>query len=194
MPNWCANSLEIVGDKDEIKKFASLIEEWTSKNYIENGFGPKWLENIVGNSGLADPCDGSYACRGELYEADVFERGDKAELTLYYDTAWCPATRFVQDLCEKHLPSGYEILYTAEEGGCGIYVTNRDDLMDTYCLDSYGDIEGDFSISAEALKTLIKEQLKYKRNFSLASLIKRAQKKLEVCINKWEYVPIEETD
>ena len=56
-------------NEEKLEKFYHLLEEWTSKNYKENGFGLNWLGNIVGNSGIGTIDAGKESdlrCRGRL--------------------------------------------------------------------------------------------------------------------------------
>ena len=43
MPNWCTTKLIINhSDKNELKVFDKLLDQWTSRDYMENGFGHNW--------------------------------------------------------------------------------------------------------------------------------------------------------
>ncbi len=47
MPNWCNTCIRFQGNKDEISEFHNQLNEWTSKKFIETGFGETWLGNIL---------------------------------------------------------------------------------------------------------------------------------------------------
>lgn len=132
MPNWCYTNINIkCNSEKEAKALHDKIEKWTSVNYCENGFGFNWLGNIVGNSGIDDRKDGndfSVCCRGSLIYLDITDIGD--ELIIDMETAWIPMLQMWKRICDKHLPSGYDIKYSAEETGCELYETNIQELID----------------------------------------------------------------
>lgn len=148
MPNWCNNEIIIThDDKKQLKLLNERIKEWTSKDFVENGFGCNWLGNIVGNSGVADYTNDfvtktgkSLRCRGSLSYSEF--NGDA--VVIWTETAWVPMIQMWKLICDKYLP-GADITFTAEEPGCGVYVTNDPDLEGCYYLDIWGDVPEEFS-------------------------------------------------
>jgi len=137
MPNWCATEINIYSsDRQKLEVLNKLIEEWTSKDFVENGFGHNWLGNVVGFSGIAgwdkekDDFNKNIRCRGCL--SGIYLYGD--HLQVYTETAWAPMMQMWELICDKYLPD-HEIMFTAEECGCGIYETNDPDVEGTYYLD-----------------------------------------------------------
>lgn len=135
MPNWCYNDITIIGPTEEdAQKFYKNLEEWTSKNYKDNDFGLHWLGNIVGNSGLDDPVNGKYECRGSIAYMDC----DSDEISIQTETAWGPMNDMWTALIERDMPDG-EFYYMAEEPGMGVYCTNRSELDGKYYYDYWCD-------------------------------------------------------
>ena len=54
MPNWCYTAYHFQGKENELKILYDKINEWTSKQFIETGFGDSWLGNILYGVGLQD--------------------------------------------------------------------------------------------------------------------------------------------
>lgn len=145
MPNWCYTNITIFHyDEEKLKKFFKQIDEWSKKTYAKNGFdcegaGCRWLGNIVGNAGLAtwksrgdkgEDFEPYIRCRGTLN--DLYLNGNNIEL--HTETAWVPMMQMWQELVDKYLPDA-DIWYTADESGCGLYVTNDPDLIGKYNID-----------------------------------------------------------
>lgn len=133
MPNWCFTQMIFHGAKEEIKDFHSKIEEWTSKNYQENGFGVNWLGNVLHGAGLGDRINSdvdSLRCRGNityLGEVETFKGSTEATFNLDTETAWCPMTLMWSEVI---ITLGYKTIgfsYCAEEPGFEIY-----DIYDPY--------------------------------------------------------------
>ena len=129
MPNWCCNCEIIAGPKEEVKKLRDLIEEWTSKNYVENGFGLEWLGNIVIGAGFTiyddDPVNGFY-CRGNLSDALEIEEGkDGEDWELHFQslTAGGPMPQMWYAIVAKYAPH-CKYYYYSEEHGNQFYESN----------------------------------------------------------------------
>lgn len=117
MPNWCSNSVTIVGDRAEVEQLNRIMEELENRQEpsISNGFGTTWLGCLV--DALGESTDDIY-CRGE-WMCRTFEEG---ELRFEVESAWSPSTE-VFDLIEQKFES-LKCYYVAEEPGMCIYVTN----------------------------------------------------------------------
>lgn len=139
MPNWCFTDITIYhNDEEKVKSLKEKIDKWTSKDFVENGFGHNWLGNIVGNSGIAkwvkqgDRYDFEHniRCRGSLDSISL----DNHRLMLQTSTAWAPMMQMWVKVCEKYLPDA-DILFVAEEPGNGIFETNDPDMIGSYYID-----------------------------------------------------------
>ncbi len=133
MPNWCYTSMTIEGN--DAKNLYDNIVKWQNEGTeIENSWGNEWLGLLVEKGLNTDPVNGKYECRG-CFTLDSF---DNDMFQVYTETAWGPMMAMWSDLIETYCPTS-ELLYSAEEPGCGVYVTNDPDLEGKYCLDSWDD-------------------------------------------------------
>lgn len=204
MPNWCSTNISIkCKNKEDATMLYNKIEEWTSSDYCKNGFGHNWLGNIVGNSGLDKLKDGDFSirCRGELSYLDLNDN----ELIISTETAWTPMVQMWVKLCEKYI-SEYEIFYSAEECGCGLYFTNDPDLIGKYLVDSIDDeftdkfLDGesyDLETSEDYLRKVLQKLLdtsEKNMKILLEKFEEREHGYEEVYINPWEYVPLSDLE
>lgn len=126
MPNWCNTQIEIKNENiGELQTFADKLEDWTSCNYIDNGFGLNWLGNVVGNAGIYEDVN----CRGVV---EYFYITDDS-LIIDTETAWQPMLKMWELLLAKYLPEAI-LYFEAEECGFGLYATNKEDLEGQYLI------------------------------------------------------------
>ena len=130
MPNWCWSRMQVKANKTKINNFYLLLKEWTSKNYVANGFGTNWIGNIVGNSKMGSWINDEFVSPdGEIYQArgtlDDYYVVDSS-LIIYTTTAWSPKFKIFMDLFAKYFEN-YELIYETTEEGCGFAYTNDPD-------------------------------------------------------------------
>ena len=189
MPNWCMTNMNIYcDDKDKLKEFNNLLDEWTSRDYMKNGFGHCWLGNIVLGSGVGtidSNKETDLRCSGTMCYKDLHED----QLTIETETAWSPMMTMWFKLIEKYIPDA-RLFYTAEESGCGIFYTNDPDYVGKYIIDSWNDEvesnwEADKKEIVEVLQFLLKtEETNVKK---LINMLHESDID-DVSINQWEYV------
>lgn len=193
MPNWCSTYIEIKNEnKDELKKLHDLLDEWTSKNYMDNGFGTTWLGNIVLGSGIGTvdtDNETDVECRGWLEYMQLYDN----TLTLQTETAWSPKLKMWKLLCEKYLPNS-KIIYNAEEIGMELFCTNDSGLAGKYRLVVNGWSEYDLT-KEEVIKALQKELETEETDFE--KLLKLAEEETKdnddyYYVHEWEQMAIEE--
>lgn len=198
MPNWCYNYITINNeDKKELEKLNNLIEEWTSKDHVENGFGLNWLGNIVGNSGI-DTWDeekhnfsSGTRCRGTLVEYNL----DEEELLITTETAWCPMIQMWIKILEKYSPTS-SLVFDAEEPGNEIYVTNDDYYRGLYYIDSCRD---DYDFDREANEDIVRELIQKLCNTEetdievLMEIFKQSEQE-DIWIHEWDMVELEDCE
>lgn len=145
MPNWITTDYIFHGNYDEISKLHSKIEEYTSKNYMKNGFGESWLGNILCGCGLSDCIDTQdksklIRCRGwiEYYddiECNPLDLNDWS-LQLCASTAWCPMAKMWEAVIDKlNLKS---VGFT--------YMSTSPDVYEIYDPNGYGDFDYKYNI------------------------------------------------
>lgn len=198
MPNWCFTQMIFHGEKEEITDFHNKIEEWTSKNYQENGFGVNWLGNILYGAGLgdrlkADAKPSVLRCRGDITfigDIDTFKDSTEATFNLDTETAWCPMTLMWSEVIKTIGYKSIGFSYMAEEPGCEIYEIYDPyggDFDDKYYIDIFvdGDDEQDerftqfydqrYYADDDDLRDALQDLLKTDEQ-DLKTLIERAQK------------------
>lgn len=202
MPNWCSTDITITGGKKQVEFLHNKIEEWTSKNAVENGFGKYWLGNILINSGVisAEQLDKvpHPRCRGSLGFSDLNTDTEPAELYIQTETAWSPMLQMWVEVLKKY-NLDLEIIYTATECGCELYLTNDPCLSDKYVIDVFDDIEGvesDYEATEQYVIELLRELL-YTNEKDIKRLMRqfyKAEVSEKMSIHPWEYAEIEELD
>lgn len=160
MANWCFTRITINHESEtELEKLDKLLDEWTSKDYMDNGFGHKWLGNIVLGSGVGTVDtnkETDLRCRGWITDHFIEDN----QLHIDTETAWNPMLQMWTKVLEKYLPDA-ELLYEAEECGNEIYSTNDPTMKDCYIIDCCGieDVESDWEASEETVRKTLQELL-----------------------------------
>lgn len=197
MPNWCSTDITINCDNNEkLADFYAKIEEWTSHDYKENGFGHNWLGNIVGNSriGTVDENKETYLrCRGVLSYMDLMYES----LVIHTETAWVPMLLMWRKLLDKYLPDA-ELIYSAEELGCEVLATNDPYYIEKYYIDAWGieNVESNDCATKEEVIKLLQELLDIKEE-SIDELLKQlslSEFNDRLYINKWEFSEVDNWD
>ena len=142
MSNWCLTKIDINTDSDETAQtIHDNIEQWLKAPEDEsiNG-GDDWLGCLAVNSGVIasyDDIDESpIACRGEV-ECLTLD-GDGVHMLT--STEWGPMLEVIYRALEKNFDlDGIDIVYSAEEPDCDMYVTNDENVAGTYRVDIYSD-------------------------------------------------------
>lgn len=132
MPNWAYNNEVIYGPEKEIEELYEKLKEWTSKNQIENGFGTKWIGNIVICAGFKagsryhygkEPDPNELDCRGRIInDFDMMKDEDGyAKITFSSETAWGEFSYTWDTILAKHAPH-CKYYFMSEEYGMCIFV------------------------------------------------------------------------
>lgn len=125
MPDWCDTRMIIEGPKDQVENIRKLISQWTSKNYAKNGFGHRWLGNIVLGAGFSYEGKNGLSCRGAITEIEEVEEKEPGlyYFQLYYTSAWEDLSETWQIILGKFAPS-CKMYYCAEELEGDFFITN----------------------------------------------------------------------
>lgn len=191
MPNWCSTEITITcKDMSEAKKLYELVEDWTSSDKMENGFGHNWLGNVVLGSGIGtvdEDVNTDIRCRG--YITDKYYSGNKVRIST--ETAWAPMLRMWVLIMAKYTP-GAQINYEAVESGMEIYSTNWQEMAGTYYVDIW-DHDTSYCETEENAKRIMQLILKSdEENFEKLAY-ELEEEELGVC-HPWEIVPVTEWD
>ena len=141
MPNWCSNTIEIEGTKEQINAFVSFLDEQTGKEWF-SFFKPTppelkeegWYEWNVENWGTKWNCDAQDWVKVENPSAD------ESSVTFWFDSAWSPPTalyEFIEATSTLNIKASYN------EGGMGFvgeFVDGVDECFNYECLEDLDSI------------------------------------------------------
>ena len=141
MPNWCSNTIEIEGTKEQINAFVSFLDEQNGKEWF-TFFKPTppelkeegWYEWNVENWGTKWNCDAQDWVKVENPSAD------ESSVTFWFDSAWSPPTalyEFIEATSTLNIKASYN------EGGMGFvgeFVDGVDECFNYECLEDLDSI------------------------------------------------------
>ena len=135
MPNWCSTRVTL-RCKDEAASHAvyDKLKSW-NKSVMDTDFGDAWLGNILVNSGF---CSGEKACYSPSLRCRGFIlwiKTDGQDVLIDTETAWAPMLQMWRIVCDRCFPEVTKILYTAEEPGMEVFITNDEDIVGNVILD-----------------------------------------------------------
>lgn len=151
MPNWAYTMYYATGDKEQLKKLHSIMDElecMKDPGLHDNGFGSTWLGNLV------IKLDGDWEkvyCRGYW---DNLVLHDDGSISFSVESAWGELNE-VREFIEKKFPC-VKLYFQCEESGNGVYETN-DDTGEYFPERYYLWVEGSDSLYHETLEDLIKD-------------------------------------
>ena len=170
MPNWAYTAYHATGDKEQLKKLHSLMDElecMKDPGLHENGFGSTWLGNLV------IKLDGNWKkiyCRGSW---DNLLLHDDGTVSFSVESAWGELNE-VRVFIEEKFP-GVKLYFQCEESGMGIYLMN-DDTGEYFPEKYYLWVENEdteYYTSLEALATDV-EKITGSRNLKSLDSCKKA--------------------
>ncbi len=121
MANLAFTQYHAVGDKEQLQKLHSLMDElecMKDPGLHDNGFGSTWLGNLV------IKFDGDWEkvyCRGYWDNLVLHEDGS---ISFSVESAWGELNE-VREFIEEYFPN-IRLFFQCEESGMGIYQTNDD--------------------------------------------------------------------
>ena len=131
MPNWCSNTIEIEGTKEQINKFVSFLDEQNGKEWF-TFFRPTppelksegWYEWNVENWGTKWNCDAQDWMKIENPSED------QASVTFWFDSAWAPPIALYEHI-ELNSPLNVKASYNeCGMGFVGEFVDGSDDYYE----------------------------------------------------------------
>ena len=205
MPNWCYTRIEFRGEPQKVKALYDFIDNDKANNAvgIKNDFKSKWLGNYLVRAGFSY---NDYNCRGAVTYIGGIEEGGTF-FTIDTETAWGPMLAMWKAIIEKVAP-GVEIIYSAEEPGNVVLMTNDPYYVGKYYVELY-DEEALPPNVAEALswdaydevtETELRDALLSVLGLDSSTSTDNLIEALEeltgddgVAIHKWNFVPVEDT-
>ena len=139
MPNWCSNTIEIEGTKEQINAFVSFLDEQNGKEWF-SFFKPTppelkvegWYEWNIENWGTKWNCDAQDWVKVEN------PSGDESSVTFWFDSAWSPPTalyEFIEATSTLNIKASYN------EGGMGFVGEFVDGVDECFNYESLEDLE-----------------------------------------------------
>jgi hypothetical protein len=161
MPNWCSNTIEIQGTKEQVNKFVSFLDEQSGKEWFDffhpcpqelKDVGDVSLtapvnEDLFEKYGASDWYTWSANNWGTKWNCDAQDwikvespNGDEASVSFWFDSPWGPPIALYQ-----FIESNFTLQVTAsylEEGMqfVGQFVDGEDDYYEYTDLESLEDI------------------------------------------------------
>ena len=132
MANCCCTFITITPNvPGEAEKFGKMLEEWKEAKYSYDVVNPSSHKNFALHAGL-NPAD--FECRGGVnsitYNSEV--------ISLVNEDDWTPKLVVWFAICNRLFGvDQFCFSYTADECGCGIYVTNDIGLLGSYNWDNH---------------------------------------------------------
>lgn len=197
MPNWCSTNVYI-SHKDEraIEDLYNKIKEWTSKNYMDNGFGHSWIGNVVLGSGIGTVdtnINTDVRCRGNVEYMDCEDN----KITIQTGTAWSPLLKVWLKVIDKYLPDA-ELVYDAYGIGFELFVTNDPCLIGKYNIDpfDFNEIDCNYDASEDDVIGMLQDLL-HTKECNIDILMRKFHESDyadKIAIHKWEYLDPREFD
>ena len=160
MANWASTSYAIEGNKSDLERVSSVINDFVKSNVkpVEANASKKWEGNIVKALGASEEQMKNNYLRGFIQTYEIID----GVLYIEAEEAW-GATDF-RHLLAKLMPK-LTIYYIVEECGCEVYATN--DCDGKYFTESYyvdicidGDYFNDYFNTEEQVLSYVAQLLK----------------------------------
>ena len=210
MPNWCLTKIDINIDSEETAQaIHDKLEQWLKAPEDESiDGGDDWLGCLAVNSGVIasyDDIDESpIACRGEVEDVTL----DGESVYMITSTELGPMLEVIYRALEKNFGlDGIDIVYSAEEPGNQLFITNDESVADTYYVeidDESGEqVLGALGVEDYECDNYSEEYLveKLKAAFGIGEdekptideLLDTAAEHPGIYIYLWEYEPLTDT-
>ena len=128
MPNWCSNSMVIIGPANQVKSIVDAVRP--TDNDDDNPKFTKFMPQPVDEAGeLVGGVDWQYEnwgtkwgdCNTDIAYEDY--ESDPASASINYDTAWGPMSKLVAEISRQHPDVTIDIEY--EEPGMAFFGIER---------------------------------------------------------------------
>lgn len=185
MPNWCANTITITGDKVNILRIKDMMDSIENKSesnlfqtlvgipdyMTESEYQEKWYDTNVNNWGT----------KWDVSYDDACPQFSEEEIVLSPDTAWSPPIGFGAQLAQLYQVD-VELYYT--EPGCDFCGKTYCDSEGGISEEDYSYCEGLFVFDREYFWTEMESQAEY--------FILESEQTLEQFLETFPYVDKDE--
>lgn len=177
MANTCFTDITINGNINEINSL------WRHLNEALPEQSDGWIGNLI--KYIGKPTEG-VSCRGTVTYTS--KMGNES-ICISQEDAWEPHLAPIVLFCEKYAPR-VEILYEAEEGGCGLYLTNNNDMAGKWIVYAdHGPLE-DIDSPITTSELMYKLNSLFGNDDNLEKLIEKAEDEYGACIEQWDFCDI----
>ena len=163
MPNWCFSRVQITGPENEIKVLNDEFEKAFKIDQVENSWGKTWLGNLV----LHLKKDWQeIPCRGEIC---YYDHSEPDKISLDVETAWAPLLRPIILMVDEYAPNA-DIIYTAEEPGCCLFVSNDPEVAGRICIETEEEDLEDYELwglTKDQYKDMMIDALTKRKNYKI---------------------------
>lgn len=195
MANWCWTNIHIEHhDQKQLEALYDLFEQWTSKDFCEHQWvTTNWLGNIVGNSGIGDPRESTYYCRGKLEQIDIMP----GQLNLATETAWEASLQMFKAIVDTYLPDA-NIVFFVDLSDEGFYATNDPNYEGLWLVENIGCDEFDCEEREDVPEDILIKKLKkllHTRTNDIDKLLDKFENSDytdDIYLHKWDVMNIDE--
>ena len=185
MPNWCYTVVNISSpDKEKLKVLSDEFDKALDK---DDSLYSLLLHLDLGESEIK-----KINHRGSITYYETFDD----YILMDVESAWSPTLEPIRLFCEKYDPSA-EILYTAEEPGCEVFLSNNDEDVGQWRI-IYGGDDPYFEdcqepFSNDELKDLLEDKIRPLETKGLSQLIETIRDVDNgFYVNRYSYCSIED--
>jgi len=128
MANSCYSEIDIFSKEhpNELALLDKRLSEWTKGSWSESWLGNVLIQSELVSKEAIEENESPYRCRGHIISNDM----DSADqLHISTETAWVPMMAMWPAICEKFGIDDAKIIFSAEEPGFDVYITNDQELL-----------------------------------------------------------------
>lgn len=134
MPNWCDTTYAFIGSEADLDDFEARINEYTARDFRENGYGTSWLGNVIHGFGHNET---EIGCRGWIED---IQRESSTHLQICTQTAWTELVAMWDIICHHNYDDRISYVYRAEEPSNGHFIntdSSGEYFPEKYLIDAY---------------------------------------------------------
>jgi hypothetical protein len=179
MPNWCSNSFEVQGTKEQIDKFEAFLEKGDGKNWFDfflptpaelsetdsSNRDEEVTNQLLEKYGAADWYSwniNNWGCKWNCDAQDWTRSNDNA-ISFWFDSPWGPPTALYEHITSDSMFDGMEVSATYFESGMcfvGQFVDGSDEYYEYSDLESLDDIPESL-VDEYGIREMLEEQSEF---------------------------------